>query len=220
MSIAPIVYYIENELFRFYNLESSISAIDFITTNQQIYQDLGIVTENIPSTGEVFLLNDDKLSEELNLCIYFNKDILDRLKYLNPLKQLTMNNLNDLWIVTEELSHFHLIIQRYQKKSSTTKIELEWQAEIDKIIIPSTLLLKQNGFNQIQDLFLLSSLYTKFISKDPIYKKAKYFSEKFWLKFLPAINNHNCPTRNSYLKENLRVIYDKSWQEKITFLIA
>jgi hypothetical protein len=91
----------------------------------------------LSNTEETVLVQDDE--DELALSVFLDDEILSRLKDADPLRNLCVTDLNDLWTVLEGISHFNYIVWSAQKNRKISLLELEMQAEVDKFI--STLMM-------------------------------------------------------------------------------
>ena len=80
--------------------------------------------------------------------------MFSRLKHADPLTNLNVDCLDDLWKVVEGVSHFNYLVWCAAKDRSVTLLELEMQAEVDKFVSTLLLLLEQG------DLQMTSKLHT------------------------------------------------------------
>lgn len=89
------------------------------------------------------------------ITLYLDRSILSALEKHNPQKLLNDNNLNPFCLALEGISHFLYLIWRAGHQRPVTQLELELQAEIDKYIFTSLLLLQQYNDGSVNSHALL-----------------------------------------------------------------
>ena len=131
---------LQDHLTRIYRADPGYNVNDFLITDPTI---AGIIGDGslIPDTEESLLLQEDK--DGLALSLFLDHAMLTRLRNANPLLELKVNQLNDLWTVLEGISHFNYIAWRARKNRGISLLELEMQAEIDKFVSTFFLALSQ-----------------------------------------------------------------------------
>ncbi|MEM1262121.1 MAG: hypothetical protein AAGH76_06975 [Pseudomonadota bacterium] len=72
--------------------------------------------------------------DEVQLAVYIDDDVLERLDRADPFTSLADEGLNDLWLAIEGVSHFRYLTNRAYREFSVTLLELELQAEVDKFV--------------------------------------------------------------------------------------
>lgn len=204
------------QLSAFYDLSSAVDPRDFVISGD-VAAYFGVagsrqaqVLVHIEDAHEA----DDSGEAEptCNLALYFPEHICNQLDSRDPIAELSRTNLNSLWVVVEELSHFLLLVQRSQKQQQTTALELEWQGEIDKVLMAAMLLSQQNGKSQTLDIAALLHHHCRLTSSDPVYQHAQYYAQKFWYRH--PLDNHQSPAADRQLVTQLRSLYGVNWQEK------
>lgn len=170
-----------------------------------------------PSTSQVLVhVADDGAGEShCDIALYFPDRVQQGFASDDPLGGLRLSNLDSLWQVIEELSHFLLIATRCQNDLSTSMLELEWQGEIDKVLIAAQVLAEQHGKSQALDLAALLNHHCRFTSADAVYEQAQFLAQKFWYTHQHALDNHNPPAANEALVARLRSLYPLNWHEKL-----
>jgi hypothetical protein len=105
-----------------------------------------------PATDEQLLIAE---SEEggVELGLYVDGAVLERLQQRCPLTVLDESNLADYCTVLEGVSHFHYVTWSARHDRSVSLLELEVQAEVDKYASALSLLLAQNEGRFPADLF-------------------------------------------------------------------
>lgn len=127
---------LQDHLTNIYRVDPGYDVNDFLITDPIIAAVLG-EGSLIPETEESVLLREDE--DGLALSVFLDDAMLSRLKESNPLQELQVEQLNDLWTVLEGISHFNYIAWRARKNRHVSLLELEMQAEVDKFV--STLFL-------------------------------------------------------------------------------
>ena len=131
---------LQDHLTSIYRVDPGYDVKDFLITDPVI---AGILGQGslILDTEESVLLREDK--DGLALSVFLDNAMLSRLQNANPLQELQVHQLNDLWTVLEGISHFNYIAWRARKNRSVSLLELEMQAEVDKFVSTFFLALTQ-----------------------------------------------------------------------------
>lgn len=120
-------------------------------------------------------------TDHLDLSIHFHQDIYDSLSNNNPLELLFEKNIDAFCVVIEEVSHFHMILNFQDHQLSW--IDLELQAEIDKLLVCSLLLHQQQGSYHISALVhLLFDRASIPHSSSRAYHEANRLGAYFWYR--------------------------------------
>lgn len=119
-----------------YQADPGYDVSDFLITDPLIAARLA-KGSLLSTTEETVLVQEQE--GELALSVFLDDEILSRLKDTDPLRNLCVTDLNDLWTVLEGISHFNYIVWSAQTNRKVSLLELEMQAEVDKFI--STLIL-------------------------------------------------------------------------------
>lgn len=104
-----------------------------------------------PATDEQLLIADSADGVELGL--YVDAAVLERLGQRCPLQSLGPVNLPDFCTALEGVSHFHYVVWSAQCERDVSLLELELQAEVDKYASSLSLLLSQRNGQFPADLF-------------------------------------------------------------------
>lgn len=117
-------------LARVYRIDIDASVTDYLVTDKKF---LEIMSGNSASNADevLFLLEEDGA---LDISLYLNELMLQRLVMSNPYADLDRNNLDDFCKVLEGVSHFVYIAWNALNDKCVTRLELELQAEIDKYV--------------------------------------------------------------------------------------
>ena len=114
-----------------YGVDPGYDVNDFLITDPVIARVLS-KGSLIPETEESVLLREDE--DGLALSVFIDSAMLSRLRNSNPLQELQVDQLSDLWTVLEGISHFNYIAWRARKNRRVSLLELEMQAEVDKFV--------------------------------------------------------------------------------------
>jgi hypothetical protein len=131
---------LQDHLTNIYRVDPGYNVNDFLITDPVIAEILG-KGSMIRETEESVLLQEDE--EGLALSVFLDSAMLSRLKDANPLQELQVDQLKDLWTVLEGISHFNYIAWRARKNRCVSLLELEMQAEVDKFVSTFILALDQ-----------------------------------------------------------------------------
>jgi hypothetical protein len=185
-----------------------------VLTRSEIIGCLGSYAETHPEfqdRGGVWLIPTTD-AEELFIGVHFDDSIRKSVTDNNPLQRLTAENLDAFCIVVEEVSHFHLIINRAKSGLEVSKLELESQGEIDKLLLAALFLEKQIGDGQVVQL--ARKLYDEaaITAVDTeLYWQATKFAARFWFE---QARNDLRSLNSTALKKLLRQIYRQNWSGK------
>lgn len=208
-SIIPdICQTIENELVRFYGFMPQTRAADHLISN----------ADSQNSRRAQVLFQHDPHHDEIFIGIQIRDDILQILEKQDPRRELTHENLDAFCVLTEEISHLHLILNRASNGRSVYQVELEWQGEIDKVLTSAILLKRLYGNphwrHLVQMIFETSVVLPG--PDAPIYHMANRLAARFWGDLLTYGDGLHDPANSRRLKGILRKVYDQAWSEKIS----
>jgi hypothetical protein len=128
----------QGALGRLYDVEVAQDVRDYLVTDRAL---LTALTAGNPgrSTEEQLILVQGE--GNLDVALYLDNGVLDRLLAADPRESISGANLADFWTVLEGVSHFHYVAWNAAFDKPVTLLELEMQAEVDKYV--STRLLLQ-----------------------------------------------------------------------------
>ena len=124
----------------FYALDLPYQVGDFLTTDA----DLASALDNGGRQVDEKLLIAEA-DGEAEVCLYLEQRLLERLESNDPLRRLDANNLEDFWTAFEGVSHFIYYAWNAQREKTVTLLEMELQAEVDKFVATTLLLLRQGN---------------------------------------------------------------------------
>jgi hypothetical protein len=104
-----------------------------------------------PATDEQLLVSESVDGVELSL--YVDAAVLERLREQCPLQELSDRNLADFCTALEGVSHFHYYVWNADRARDVSLLDLELQAEVDKYAAALRLILAQRGGRFPRELF-------------------------------------------------------------------
>ncbi len=119
-----------------YRLQTSVDVAEFVTTDAEWAHALLGGAEH-PIGESVFVCSQ---GEDLDLSVYLDATVLERLAATESATGGASLALNDLCMALEGVSHFLYIVTRALGFRQTTPFEMELQAEVDKFLVLSGLL--------------------------------------------------------------------------------
>lgn len=123
-----------------YDLQLPHRVTDFLVTDAQLARKLGGSAGN---TEETLFIRQSE--DALDLSLFVDQAVLKRLAARTDADGWSADDLNDWWQALEGVSHFLCVVWRAERDRSTTALELELQAEVDKFILTACTLGEQHG---------------------------------------------------------------------------
>ena len=208
---------IEQCIASYYGFECLASVCDYLVTREQLRASI-TTAESYPewhAAGAVWL-DDRHGTGEMFIAVYFDTRVVKNLTSRDPWQCLTNANLNSFCVLVEEISHFHLLLNKTTRGIALPRLELELQGEIDKILICADLLYRQTGSCHLPSLLQKICDEPHTIAGE-IYAQANDHAATFFYRFLRrAAPVHTC---SRYLRAFLRKNYLRPWQEKVGKLL-
>jgi len=131
---------LQSRLEQLYDLAVPYRVSDFLVTDPVLARAL---SADAGGTSEALLL---KQSEEaLDLSLFVDQAVLDRLAGHDPEQPWPAGTLQDWWVAMEGVSHFLAVVWRAMRRRATTALELELQAEVDKFVLTAWSLGESHG---------------------------------------------------------------------------
>lgn len=217
--VRAIIQQIEGRLASYYDLSLGFDAGNFLLP-------LVPAEKDEPPGGRLLVLTEDTLF----LGVEINETAAEGIKNISPGSKINSQQLSALAVVIEEISHFHLVVQRANAGLETSKLELEWQGEVDKLVVLAHF---SGGGNFAATLHRLHNILsgsfrvrTDLPAEDALrYAEATHYFECLWFRHLkPAITSaiagNMSPLDHPEVRAHLRQLYRKSWQQKVEVLAA
>ena len=120
---------IQGQLGRLYDVELQEDVSDFLVTDRRLFAALTAGAPGRLSDEQLLVVENDGA---VDLALYLDTEVLERLAAADPLENLSHANLSDFWTVLEGVSHFHYVAWNAGFDKPVTLLELEMQAEVDK----------------------------------------------------------------------------------------
>jgi hypothetical protein len=131
---------LQRHLETIYEVRSGHRVADFLIDDPRVARRLD-TRPGARDTAEKLLIRQD--GEVLNLALYLDPDLLQRLDANDPTEALHGENLDDFWLALEGISHFLYLTWNARYARSVSLLEMELQAEVDKYILAAFLLGRQ-----------------------------------------------------------------------------
>jgi hypothetical protein len=142
-----LVERLQTRLEQLYDLTVPYRVGDFLVTDRALALSL---SEAAQGTGEALLLRQS--GEDLDLSLFIDQAVLDRLAGHDPGEPWHAGALQDWWVALEGVSHFLSVVWRALRRRSTSAIELELQAEVDKFVLTAWSLAENHGTTSVDSL--------------------------------------------------------------------
>ena len=124
-----------------YEIETEHSVSEFLVSDPEVVSAVeGAGARDIP---EKLLVRQD--GEDVDLALYIDRALLERLEERDPLESLSRANLSDYLVLLEGVSHFVYLTFNAARERPVTLLELELQAEVDKFVTTLFQLGRQTG---------------------------------------------------------------------------
>ncbi len=121
-----------------YALDLAYEVDDFVTTDSELARALDAGGREL---DEKLLIAET--DGEADVSLYLDHGVLERLAQSDPFERLDADNIEDFWTVFEGVSHFTYYAWNAQREKSVTMLEMELQAEVDKYVATTLLLVRQ-----------------------------------------------------------------------------
>ena len=128
------------QLGRLYDVELQQDVRDYVVTDKKMRAAWLAGAPGRLSDEQLIVVESDG---GVDLALYLDRAMLDRLAAADPHDNLTGANLADFWTVLEGVSHFHYLAWNAGFDKQVTLLELEMQAEVDKYFSTRLLLQEQ-----------------------------------------------------------------------------
>ncbi|MGE0173880.1 MAG: hypothetical protein AB7T49_13880 [Oligoflexales bacterium] len=206
---------VETLLSNFYGFDILSPAKDHLIQADELEEASGQTNTLLtPDANRASVLISNPSEHELYIGIFLANEILEELRQSCPITRLSESNLDSFCVLIEELSHFHLILNRAVLKQQVSQIELEWQAEIDKVLVCSSLIAYQQGRSNLPLVQQKLFSEAKYLSEQSHYPEANHLAAALWKKLSLHINEQDNPIESQNIRKVLRALYRMPWQEK------
>ena len=203
---------IEQNISAYYDFELLTSANEYIVSRQHLRQ----LVANVDGYPEWLALGavwfeDRQQTDEVFIAIHLDQKLAKVFQRgESPLNKLNDDNISNFCVLIEEVSHFHLLANKAAQGITLSKLELELQGEIDKVIVCANLLHKQTGCCHLSPL--VRKICDATHVANAFYEQATIYAAKFFACFLQR--GHAAHTHNVLLRRCLQRYYLSPWQQK------
>jgi hypothetical protein len=206
---------LQSRLEQLYDVAVPYRVSDFLVTDPVLARALSTDARDTP---EALLLQQSE--ETLDLSLFVDQAVLDRLKDHDPGSPWPAGALQDWWVAMEGVSHFLAVVWRAMRRRSTTALELELQAEIDKFVLTAWSLGENHGTASLPSLH--DALFRRSRPREeldpPLQRRYRHASElaSAYCDRLPQHHSVWPPGRE--LLRELRRFYRYDWHTKERYI--
>jgi hypothetical protein len=215
--IGRLVHAVEQCLSRYYSFAPLTAAGLHLVPQSEVQNHLPGHAEST-AQGSVIFSQCDQTSD-LFMGIAFSNAILENIQSLDPFERLSSANINACCVVIEEVSHFHLLANRAAKGHQVSHLELEWQGEVDKLLVCALFLQEQCGDAHLlplaRQIYDFSNIYVTEPTESERYWEATRFAAQFWYGAIGSVQDNNALLHDHELRKVLRRAYASSWSGKL-----
>ena len=220
-----IISHIEHEILEYYDIQKPTRARDFILQEEacQYMVQVSRREQNVHQPRAAVYLIDQgsecSQEEELFIGIYFQSELIEKILSMNLLHPLDLKHLDPFCVIVEELSHFHLIIERAQQNRQISQLELEWQGEVDKFLF-SAIFLTKNKYSI--DLKELQKLLFERVKLQPQnrYHVANKKAAQFWMSAITQGVGQDVSLMEKNFRNFMQQYYQLPLHEKSQFRLS
>jgi len=215
VNIVQLVDRVERELAEFYAFAPAARASGHLVTKAELHRSLGDPVKEKPEwhARAGVWLSEPSHDEDVFIGLHLDDALKAQLESHDPTVALDAANLDAFCVLVEEVSHFHLILNRALATHPVTRLELEWQGEVDKLVVASRTLERQSGDPHVlplaRALYDLSSIDAH--ADAELYWQATKYAARFWFDALRAGLESPEDARPT-----LRAAYEAQWDSKQT----
>ncbi|NBQ52049.1 MAG: hypothetical protein EBU49_00495 [Proteobacteria bacterium] len=216
MKLKEVIARIEAILADYYGFEIELSAGDCLLAFEP--GEPGAAPQ-----GEMLVVEES----ELYVGLKFSHSTVEQAVVFEEAAPFTAPRMAALLVIIEEVSHFHLLTQRAQFDLATTRLELEWQAEVDKLIVLPELAGECGArvvLRGLQHFMVLGFKLREGLTPEESlrYLEATRYFDRLWQEKLVPQLSHGMDfgMREPVVRDKLRQLYRLPWSEKTTIIAA
>ncbi len=127
--ITTILDRVQRQLESIYEIESGHPVSEFLVSDPDVVEKVDPAGRDVQ---EKLLVR--QREDELDLALYLDRELLQRLEDADPTKRLDESNLGDYCVALEGVSHFVYLTWNAKRERPVRLLELELQAEVDKFV--------------------------------------------------------------------------------------
>ena len=138
---APLLARTQRQIEQLYGIEAPHGVAAFLLADPALARILH--GDRWTPTDEMLLVRED--AGELELSLFLDAALLERLAETPPHEALGEHNLDDFWSLVEGVSHFVYLTWNAARRRSVTPLEMELQGEVDKFALTAMTWQRQRG---------------------------------------------------------------------------
>ncbi len=197
---------IQNNLESIYEVSIPEDVDDFVITDKQIAK---LISDNTIDEGALEQLFISTQDEYLDISLYLDNGLINRLCKKYPSKHTNKDDLHDFWIALEGVSHFLYLVWNAIYDRPVSQLELELQAEVDKFVSATAAIGLERDKAFAQEIWSLLFLQPKFnenLGQDHLarYKKANAYASQYCLNLMD-MNNRTTKCLHNELRRFYRL---------------
>ena len=211
--LIQIIHRVERSMSHYYGFELQTSAADYLVSRDTL---LDVVDDAVcyPEWQALAAVWFEERGEDIFIAMHCDNTIVTALTQHDPCANLHNANLADFCVLVEEISHFHLLTNKAARQVALSRLELELQGEIDKVIVSADFLYHQTGECHIVPLVKLICREVSCLGA--LYQQASLRAAQFFSCFLTG--EHTVHTYSVQLRQFLQRSYMFPWQQKRALL--
>ncbi len=230
MKLKDLTARIEGILAEYYGFEIELSARDCLleVESDEPSDPCRPEAPAAAPRGEMLVVQENDLQEnDLYVGLKFSRSTVEQAVIYDESEPFTPGRIAALLVIIEEVSHFHLLTQRAQFDLTTTQLELEWQSEVDKLIVLSEL--AGDGGARVILRGLHYFLVLGFQLREGLgpeesmrYREATHYFDLFWQdKLAPLLSQGvDFGMKDPAVRAALRELYRLPWSAKTSIMVA
>lgn len=210
---------LQTQLENLYGIDIPQRVGDYLIGREEALRILS-TNENVNLPKELFLVHNSD-NNTVKLALFLDKKLMRSLAENDPFVSLNDNNISDLCILIEGVSHFLYFLWKAHQHIPITRLELELQAEIDKFLIFFCYLQSINNLSFCRDLFEI--LFEHFNIMDHItdegkqrYLTASTLASRYCYRLHQRFRD---PAKLQALTCEIRRFYNLSQEQKIRCIV-
>lgn len=133
---------LQSEIEGHYDVSTPHRVEDFLFHDPHL---AGLLSNDPSLQGAPEALLVAQADDGLDVSLFLDRGVLDRLEQQDPQTGLHNGNLTEFWIALEGVSHFLYLVWSATFGRQVTRLEMELQAEVDKFVIAARWLARQYG---------------------------------------------------------------------------
>ena len=132
---------LQQHLESIYEVHSGYRVADFLIDDPGLARDLD-VSETARELPEKLLIHQED-EDAVNIALFLDPGLLQRLEANDPIEWLHAENLHDFWLALEGISHFLYFTWNAGYERRVSLLEMDLQGEVDKYVLAAFLFHRQ-----------------------------------------------------------------------------